>query len=566
MLLHLHVKNLALIEEEEVTFTDGLNILTGETGAGKSIIIGSVNLALGGKADKSIIRSGAPYALIEMIFTLDNDRQREILSEMDLPVEEDGTVLIKRKILPGRSIVSVCGETVTLHQLREISQCLMDIYGQRENQRLLRREAQLDLIDEYAGTRVQKCRQQVREAYHRWHGLQSEWEKGDLDQAARRREADLLAYEIGEIEEAAIREGEDTELEDRYRKLSGFQKISESASAAAAYTGIEGTGASDMIGRAARELASAGGYDSALDELAVQLSEVEDLLSDFNRSLKSYLMDLTFDPQEFSQIGQRLDVINHMKEKYGRTCAQIEEACAKRRERLEYLQDYENRRSLLQTEMQAAYAKLRELCAELSEARREASLSFAQEMRRELPELNFLQSDFSVELVSGEENLGADGWDRAAFYISMNPGEEPRHLEQIASGGELSRIMLAVKTVFAGKDDIHTFIFDEIDTGISGRTAWKVSQKLGKLAAHHQILCITHLPQIAAMQDSHFLIEKGSAGERTVTHIYPLSQEESDRELARLLGSETITETALQNAREMKKLAAASRERDGEQA
>ena len=554
MLLSLHVKNLALIEEEEVTFTDGLNILTGETGAGKSIIIGSVNLALGGKADKSIIRTGAEYALIEMVFLADDDRQIRKLEEMDLPAPEDGTILIKRKILPGRSVCSVCGESVTLRQLREIAELMIDIYGQRENQKLLRREAQLETVDEYAGEEAARLKERTAKSYRKWKSLKADWEKDDLDTAARKREADLLAYECREIEEAALREGEDEELESRCRLLENFRKISEAAAQAGLLTGGGDHSAEEAIDRAARELSVVGGIDPQLDAIADELAEVENLLSDFNRSLNDYIRELTFDPAEFAEVQDRLDLINRLKDKYGRTIADIGKAMAERQERLAFLMDYENARNKLRKEMDAEYEKLTELCAELSAVRRAASERFSGLLREALLDLNFPHVEFESRIESGEEYLSAGGYDRLSFYISMNPGESPRPLEQIASGGELSRIMLGMKTVFAGRDEIHTFIFDEIDTGISGKTAWKVAEKMGRLAGDHQILCITHLPQIASMQDSHYLIAKESADGRTMTHIKKLSEEESDREVARLLGADKITDAALINAREMKEM------------
>ena len=555
MLLSLHVKNLALIEEEEVTFTDGLNILTGETGAGKSIIIGSVNLALGGKADKAIIRTGAEYALIEMVFQADNDRQIRKLAEMDLSAEEDGTILIKRKIMPGRSVCSVCGETVTLRQLREIAELMIDVYGQRENQKLLRREAQLQIVDEYAGEEAAARKEQVSESYKRWRSLKESWEKDDLDDAARKREADLLSYECREIEDAAVREGEDEELENRYRLMENFRKISEAAGQAGFWAGEGEQSAEAAVDRASRELSSVGGIDPQLDELIGQLAEVENLLSDFNRALNDYIRDLTFDPAQFEEIQDRLNLINHLKEKYGRNIKDIDIALQERQERLAFLEDYENGRIRLRKEMDAEYKRLVSLCASLSDVRKRAAESFAAKLREALLDLNFPQVEFESRITSGEENLSSGGYDRLVFYISMNPGESPRPLDQIASGGELSRIMLGMKTVFAGKDDIHTFIFDEIDTGISGKTAWKVAEKMGRLAKDHQILCITHLPQIASMQDSHYSIAKESADGRTMTHIRRLSEEESDREVARLLGADRLTDAALENAREMKRLA-----------
>ena len=555
MLLSLHVKNLALIEEEEVTFTDGLNILTGETGAGKSIIIGSINLALGGKADKAIIRTGAEYALIELVFTADNEKQLKKLEELDLPAPDDGTILVKRKILPGRSVCSVCGESVTLRQLREIAELMIDVYGQRENQKLLRREAQLQTVDDYAGEKASVLKEKVTGSYRKWKSLKEEWDKDDLDDTARKREADLLAYECREIEEAAIREGEDEELEARYRLMENFRRISEAAGQAGMWTSGSEQSAEEAVDRASRELSSVSGIDPELDKLADELAEVESLLSDFNRSLSDYLRNLTFDPSEFQEIQERLNLINHLKDKYGRSIADIGKALAERTERLQFLEDYENGRMRLRKEIEEEYGRLLEHCAELSAVRREAADRFGAKLKEALLDLNFPQVEFESRMSSGEENLSPGGYDKLVFYISMNPGESMRPLDQIASGGELSRIMLGLKTVFAGKDEIYAFVFDEIDTGISGKTAWKVAEKMGKLAADHQILCITHLPQIASMQDSHYLIAKESADGRTMTHIRKLTEEESDREVARLLGADRITDAALENAREMKRMA-----------
>ena len=555
MLLSLHVKNLALIEEEEVTFTDGLNILTGETGAGKSIIIGSINLALGGKADKAIIRTGAEYALIELVFTADNEKQLKKLEELDLPAPDDGTILVKRKILPGRSVCSVCGESVTLRQLREIAELMIDVYGQRENQKLLRREAQLQTVDDYAGEKASALKEKVAGSYRKWKSLMEEWDRDDLDDTARKREADLLAYECREIEEAAIREGEDEELEARYRLMENFRRISEAAGQAGMWTSGSEQSAEEAVDRASRELSSVSGIDPELDKLADELAEVESLLSDFNRSLSDYLRNLTFDPSEFQEIQERLNLINHLKDKYGRSIADIDRALAERTERLQFLEDYENGRKRLSKEIEEEYGRLLEHCAELSAVRREAADRFGAKLKEALLDLNFPQVEFESRMSSGEENLSSGGYDKLVFYISMNPGESMRPLDQIASGGELSRIMLGLKTVFAGKDEIYAFVFDEIDTGISGKTAWKVAEKMGKLAADHQILCITHLPQIASMQDSHYLIAKESADGRTMTHIRMLTEEESDREVARLLGADRITDAALENAREMKRMA-----------
>ena len=554
MLLNLHVKNLALIEEEEVAFTDGLNILTGETGAGKSFIIGSVNLALGAKADAGLIREGADCALIELSFGTDNEAQRRALAEMDLSPDEDGTILIKRRIYPGRSVCSVSGETVTLRQLQRIAELLIDVYGQRENQSLLRRERQLTVLDEYAGEAAQTLKERLRERCAFLRVLEQEQSEA-LDEAQRAREEELLRFEIAELEEADVKDGEAEELEAQYRRLSSFQKISEAAQTALACTAGEDGGASEQLARACRELRPLEGCDEALDGLIGQLTEIDGLLSDFDRALADYLEELTYDPEAFARVEERLNLLNRLQDKYGQSAAALRQALAERQERLEKLEAYEQRRGELAAQIAESREEALRLCGELSALRREAAGELAERMRQALLSLNFEQVAFEISISSDAENIGGSGYDKAVFMISMNPGEALRPLDMIASGGELSRIMLALKTVFAGKEDIHTFVFDEIDSGISGQTAWKVAQKLGTLARHCQLLCITHLPQIAAMEDSHFLIRKESGEGRTYTHIRRLSEEESDRELARLLGGEQLTAANLANAREMKELA-----------
>lgn len=561
MLLGLHVKNLALIEEEEISFEDGLNILTGETGAGKSVLLGSVNLALGAKADKSLIRTGADFALVELLFCVDNERQREKLRAMDIEPDEDGTVLIKRKIYPGRTQCSVCGETVTTHELRELSELWIDVYGQRENQRLLRREAQLQVLDEYAGEKAARLLTEVRTLYRDFRGKEETAAQEDLDPAARARETDLLTYEVNEIESAQLRKKEDEELESRYRTLSSFRRIDEALQNAEGLLQEGEESAAEQVGRAVRALSRVQGIDQALDEVIAQTCEVDALLSDAIRAISDYHAGLSFDPQEFAALEERLDLINHLKDKYGGSLESIEDALEQKRKRLEELSDYEALRKRQLLEAQQAKDALLAACRRLTELRTKAAKEFQEKMKRELLELNFNQVDFRAEIKSREEQVSGNGCDSVIFYISMNPGEPVRPLDAIASGGELSRIMLALKTVFAGKDDIHTLIFDEIDSGISGQTAWKVAQKLGRLSADHQILCITHLPQIASMEEKHFLIEKTAENGRTTTHIRALDEEESSRELARMMGGERITETTLQSAREMKEMAREARQR-----
>ncbi len=567
MLIALHVKNLALIEEEEIFFADGLNVLTGETGAGKSILLGCVNLALGAKAEKGLIRSGADSALVELLFTVDQNRQREKLRELGIVPEEDGTILVKRKLFPSRSQCIVGGETVTTRELRELSELLMDVYGQRENQRLLRHAAQLEVIDAYAGDEAAELRRQLQSVYRQYEDIRKLCENQEKDPLARARELDLLRYEVNEIESAAIKPGEDEEVEERCRRLSCFRKLDEAVQQARELLQGEEEGAAEQLGRAQRCLGRVQGIDKSLDGIMDQLAELDGLLSDAARSLSDYGDSLVFDPAELAQLEERLDLLNHLKDKYGGSARRLEAvagALAERQQRIGELEDYENICQRRQRELAACREQVVALCRQLTDRRRAAAEEFREKMIHELLELNFQQVDFRVEMSSAQEKLSHNGWDDVTFYISMNPGEPVRPLDSVASGGELSRIMLALKTVFAGKDDIHTLIFDEIDSGISGQTAWKVAQKLGRLAMDHQILCITHLPQIAAMEERHFLIAKEAEDGRTTTHIRQLTEEESNEELGRMMGGARITRTTLESAREMKAMARDARRKADE--
>ena len=555
MLISLHVKNLALIDEEEVFFEEGLNILTGETGAGKSIVIGSVNLALGAKADKDLIRDGAEYALVELVFQLD-ERQEERLREMDIFPEEDHTLIIQRRIMPSRSVCKVCGETAGAKQLKEIAGVLINIHGQHEHQTLLQKKKYKEILDDYAGESSAGLKDEIRECYREFTELQKELEKNTGDEAAREREASLLRFEVEEIEEASLNPGEDEELEQLYHKMVNSRKIKEAVYSACHMTGYgEGESAGEYIGRALRELKSVSSYDSVLEELEAQLLDIDNLLGDFNRAASGYMDGLEFDGEDFARTEERLNLVNHLKSKYGKN---IEEVLAYKtygEERLNILENYEIYRNEVLQRLGQTREKLLKLCGKLSDIRKKCAKKLGKELKQALRELNFEEVHFEILVNPCPEMPASDGYDDIEFIISTNKGEAPKPLNQVASGGELSRIMLAFKTVLADKDDIQTLIFDEIDTGISGKTAWKVSEKLGILGKNHQVVCITHLPQIAAMSDVHFLIEKSAKKDRTVTTIKKISEEDDLRELARMLGGAEITEAALQNAREMKALA-----------
>lgn len=554
MLQSLHVKNLALIDETEVIFDGGLNILTGETGAGKSIIIGSINLALGAKADKEMIRSGAEYGLVELVFSLEKPAQIRAVRELELPIEE-GQIILQRKIMENRSQCKVCGETVTARQLRQLADILIDIHGQHEHQSLLKPSRQLEILDAYAGEGLAKKKDRLREVYGQYREKKRELSESEVDEETRKRECSLAEFECREIEEAALFPGEDEEVEKAYRRMSNARRIREAAAAAHGLCGYEDSGAGSAIARAIREIKTVSAYDETLQDYERQLLDIDGLLNDYNRGMAEYLSELDFDAEQFEQTQERLNLINHLKSKYGNTVEEIQEYQARAQETIDKYQDYDAYRTAL-LEQTAAYEKeaLR-LAGEISDLRTQNAQTLAVRMRQALSDLNFEQAVFEIRVDGEEQRLSENGFDQVVFLISTNPGEPVRELAQVASGGELSRIMLALKTVLADKDEIETLIFDEIDTGISGRTAWKVSEKMGILGKGHQLICITHLPQIAAMADTHYMIQKQVVDNRSVTTIKALDQRESVEELARMLGGDTITESALKNAEEMKELA-----------
>lgn len=552
MLTNLHVKNLALIDEIEVEFGQGLNILTGETGAGKSIVIGSVNLALGKKISKEMIREGASSALVELVFQTRNPKVLQNLKKMEIDVA-GGQVIITRKFSEGRSLSKINGETCTVSQIKELAADLLDIHGQHEHQSLLYQDRQLAILDAYGRERTQAGKKSVEQAYGAYRALKKELEQYQMDEEARAREIAFLEFEIQEIEEAQLKPGEDEELEAQYRLMSNSRKIVESLGLICGLTGDE-SGAGEQVSRAVRELSGVAEYDGMLGNLLETLSDIDGLLNDFNREVSEYLSGLTFSEEEFFETEKRLDWINHLKSKYGNSIEEIFAYQARQAEKLEQMQNFETLKAEAKVKLEKAEKKLEEVSHTLSEDRKFYSEKLEREIIEELQELNFAEVNFQI-VFERTDRYTRDGYDSIEFLISTNPGEPVKPLAKVVSGGELSRIMLAIKTILADKDETETLIFDEIDTGISGRTAQKVSEKMARIGNNHQVLCITHLPQIAAMADEHFEILKSVEEMETRTSIRRLAEDESIAELARILGGARITSAVEENAREMKELA-----------
>ena len=554
MLVHLHVRNLALIEDIEVEFGPGLNILTGETGAGKSILLGSMQLILGGRSAKDMIRTGASSALVELLFQVENPRAEASLRELGVETSE-GQVLLTRKLMDGRSINKINGETCTVAQMKAAASCLLDIHGQHEHQSLLYQDKQLEILDIYGKEEIFPAKDQVQKSYKEYRDCKRQLNELDIDEEQRNRERAFLEFEINEIESAQLVSGEDEELEKRYRKLNNGRKILETLQGVRDLTGYEsGQGAGESVGNAVREISRVTEYDTQLDSMASALQEIDGLLNDFNRELASYVDDLNFDDEAFYETEKRLDTINGLKAKYGRTIEDIQEYCLKQKQKLENLDKYEERFHEAEENLKKSREELETVSHKLSVIRQKYSQMLTDKITEGLKDLNFLDVQFQITFRRRKEYT-AGGFDDIEYEISTNPGESLKPLDKIVSGGELSRIMLAIKAILADRDQIETLIFDEIDTGISGRTAQKVSEKMAVIGRCHQVLCITHLPQIAAMADTHFEIEKHQKDNETITEIHPLEGDDSVRELARLLGGAELTQAVFDNAKEMKELA-----------
>lgn len=553
MLASLHVKNLAIIDEVEVDFRDHLNILTGETGAGKSIIIGSINMALGGKASADIIRSGAEYGLVELIFETEQPAVYEKLRQLELPAE-DGQVIISRKIMKSRSVCKVNGETVTMGIVRELAGVLLDIHGQHEHQSLLHKQKHLEILDQYFKAELADELEDIASLYKEYKKAKESYDQKNVSQEERMRQLSFMEYEYQEIAQAHLKEGEDEELAALYKRYSNAQQIAEGIAVVNQITDGGMSSVSDELGRASKQLCKIADYDDKLQNFLEQLQNMEDLLRDFNYELQDYMGEMEYDESHFMEVEARLNLYHSLKAKYGEQVSDILAYQQELEQKIEQYKEYdvylEQLKNRLEKKEQAYLRKARKI----TKLRMKGAQELAIQIKQALLDLNFLDVQFEV-IVSPLDHYTEHGMDSVEFMISTNPGEKIRPLGKVASGGELSRIMLAIKSVLAQQDQVETLIFDEIDVGISGRTAQKVSEKMALIARKHQVICITHLPQIAAMADQHFIIEKQVEKDKTATQIRSLDQTGSIDELARILGGAEITDKVRESALEMKNLA-----------
>ena len=555
MLLNLHVKNFALIDEIDIDFKEGLNILTGETGAGKSIILGSLCIALGEKADKDCIRTGADFALVEIAFSIDDEEVKNKLTENDISFEND-EILIQRKITSQRSVFKINSQTVNVNTVKEIASMLIDIYGQHDYRNLLNSKKHIEILDSYAFKYLKDVFFEYRNIYDEYLKLKALIQSPEIDEAKREREISILEYQINEIEAASLKIGEEEEVLDKLKVLENASKIQNTLKMLNDVIYENEGSASEMIDMSIRELSPLSSFDERLSDLYSQLNAISESVSDFERENKRLLEDICPDDEELDRLRERFDLINELERKYGKDIKEVLDFCEERKKELASLLVYGEKREEILEQYEKIKDKLKNAADELCKLRKKYALEFEKAISENLADLNFSQSEFKA-VFDETADYTALGKDKVNFEISTNKGEPLKPLENVSSGGELSRIMLSLKTVSAERDNTGTLIFDEIDSGISGVTAWKVAKKLGILAKKHQIICITHLQQIAAMADVHFEIVKNvSDDSRTNTYISKLDEEGRIKEIARMLGDEFDSDKFKENALEIIKQAA----------
>lgn len=558
MLNELHIENIAVIEKADISFAPGLNVLTGETGAGKSIIIDSIGAVLGERVSRDLVRRGAEKGTVTAVF--DADCAAAWLEENE--IDSDGELIIQRRItLDGKSSCRICGTPVTAAQLKELAAMLVDIHGQNDGRQLMDERRHMAYLDSFG--HLDGALAAYRAEYDRFSAIKKEMAALSMDEIEKARLSDSLKYQIEELERANIKPGEKDTLSARRDLLRNSEKLTEALDEAfsALYGGDDN--AVSMSQNAAYYAAKAANYAPELEQAANAVNDAAFALADAAETLRDFKDSLDFSPEEYDNIETRLSLLNKLERKYGRTdeelCAYLDE-CRKKLDDIEYADD---RLVKLEKELSAQKAQCVKAAAALSAQRREKAAELERRIVTELRELNMPSVRFAVEFVpvDNEQGFDASGADKIRFIMSANAGEELGRISKIASGGELSRIMLAMKNVFAENDPVGTMVFDEIDTGVSGIAAQRVAEKLFAVSKGRQVMCVTHLPQIAAMADSHYLIAKHEEGGRTYTEVNGLTREGRRRELARLHGGDFITETTLASAEEQLAAAEAFKKR-----
>lgn len=545
MLKELIIKNMATIESLSLSLKPGFNVLTGETGAGKSIIIGSLEFLLGEKTDPEIIRTGANTCEIVGVFEVTSDELASFLAEKGFDSDE----LVIRRVLPkdGRSKSYVNDVPVSLNTLKELGNYLVDIHGQHQHQLLLKPENHLEILDLFGN--LTTLREEYKKIFTEWKRTKERINQLERMEQERLNMMDLLSFQIKEIEEAALSPEEEQELVQRYEKLSNIETIRSSLEETHNLLYEAEPNAVSLARKSLHLIEKAVQYDPALEEIRKPLEESLLTLEETTYSIRDYISKLAYDPEELANIRERLDLINSLKRKYGESIEEILNFLSNAKKKLKELKQSSCELEELKEKLPEIEKKLDDLAGKLSLKRKEISVELAGEVVKHFKEIALEKAVFIVRIEKQEKN--SYGQDRVEFLISTNPGEEPKPLRKVASGGEISRIMLALKTVLADVDRVETLVFDEIDVGISGRISYMVGKKMKQIGRKRQVICVTHSPQIAALADHHIRVFKEVRGGKTYTSVKPLSLEERKEEIAKLLGGEKITPTALEHARQL---------------
>ena len=551
MLRSLSIRNFAIIDRLDLTFGDGFNVLTGETGAGKSIIMDALNLVLGGRSGSEMVRGGAKHASIDAAFDVGGSPELlTVLAEMGLDAEDDLLLISREVAASGKSSARLGGRPVTIAQLREIGDWLVDLHGQHEHQSLLAAPRHIDILDDWGGKALEGLRGETGAAYSAWQALKKERAGLETDARERARLLDLYLFQAKEIADAGLTIGEDEELETEHRRVANAQKLAESAGlAAASLSGEDGSGALDALATALRLLEEAAELDNTLTPALEAVRNASYELTETERDLVRYQGNIEFSPERLTQIEERMNLLRSLKRKYGDSIEEMIAYGAETAEKADALAHSEERGAKLSAEIEKADKKLRDLGGKLSKMRRDASKKFEEITRKELRDLGMEKTRFEVQIEAAEPT--SKGMDKVEFLIAANPGEPLRPLAKVASGGEISRVTLAIKSAMASQEALPTMVFDEIDVGVGGRTASVIAEKMAHLAKSAQILCITHLAQIASRGDRHYYIEKQVTGDRTAVTVTPLTPEQRITEVARMIGGTDVTETVLKHAKEM---------------
>lgn len=551
MILELYMKNCALVEESRVSIGENLNILTGETGSGKSIIIEALGLCLGNKYDKSFLRKGTEKGIAEIIVSSQSENLKNILKEYDLDSEDDELIITRIIYADGKSVARINGRTIKMSILKEIALTFIDLHGQHQNQALFNKDTHLKFLDLFGGKKLEDPKNEYKEVYLEYNKVKKALNtlNENKDEKEIQREIDLLKFQINEIEAAALSEDEYDNLLKQRDIFRNSEKIYNNLSLSYEKLHEGNVNALDLIGMASNELSEIGKYDSTLSEYSETIERIMYELQDICRDVRNYKENIDFEPYALEQIEVRVDEINNLRRKYGDTIEDILNYHDKISARLEEIINRDEMSEELKNKLEILEGKLSEKAHLLTDIRKEVALDLEEAILKELKSLDMKGVTFKVDFT--EISYSQHGNNDVEFMISFNLGEDMKPIYKVASGGEMSRFMLAFKTILADIDEIGTIVFDEIDTGISGIAAQVVGEKLHNIARKKQILCITHLPQIAANADTHFCIEKNSDDIRTYTTIKRLEQEESIQEIARLIAGSNITETTIEHAREI---------------